>query len=78
MQETAVSSPALTPDERALLADLLEHESRQLAVEIRRTDLRIMRASLHRRLELVDHLLASLNARFPESQEEQSLEAHNG
>jgi hypothetical protein len=52
--ETSVQSPILKPEERELLAELLEAEQRKLLLEIRHTATRGFRDQLSRRMELVE------------------------
>jgi hypothetical protein len=47
----------LTDKELELLVELLEADSRRLAVEARRTDARAMRKELRERLRVVDRLI---------------------
>ena len=47
----------LAGEELSVLNELLESERLRLMVEIRRTDHRVFRDQLRRRLELVEHLL---------------------
>ncbi len=51
---------ALSSEEHAILAELLESEQAQLLVEIRHTHHRAYRDELRRRLDLVEKLLAHL------------------
>ena len=62
MQEHTFAQPVLTDQEWALLAELLEEEQRELAVEIRHTDSRAYRDQLIQRLKVVDSLVSRLRA----------------
>ena len=54
------ASIALTEEERVLLVDLLENESRSLPSEIRRADAFVAREVLQDRLKRVDQLLGKI------------------
>jgi|WetSurMetagenome_2_1015567.scaffolds.fasta_scaffold353127_3 hypothetical protein len=57
MANQSVETPALSPHEWSLIAQLLEAKQRELLAEIRHTDKRAFRDALHERLEQVDRLL---------------------
>jgi hypothetical protein len=55
--DVIVQNPVLRPEERELMAELLEGERRKLLLEIRHTDARAFREQLGRRMDMVDHLM---------------------
>lgn len=54
--------PALSPDDWALISQLLEAKQRELLSEIRHTDKRTFREALHDRLQQVDDLMKRISA----------------
>lgn len=51
---------SLNPEERELLAELLEAERHRLLLEIRHTDHRQFREQLGRRYDMVEHLTSRM------------------
>lgn len=64
MADQPLETPSLSPDEWALIADLLELKQRSLLSEIRHTDKRAFREALHERLSQVDDLLKRIPSQF--------------
>jgi hypothetical protein len=56
MNSTPQEQLALSGEEMAILAELLDTERDRLLIEIRHTDARSFREELRRRLEIIEHL----------------------
>lgn len=60
MQPTQAQIPAVTQQDWQLIGELLDREVKTLLIEVRHADVRAARATLQRRLEQTQELLAKI------------------